>query len=88
MSEESTKKPEARELDTLRPTYERSDLGEGVRGKHLADFKAGTNLVLLEPDVAEVFGTPEAVNDALRSLIAVAERSTRASTDSTRTRNR
>ena len=44
----------------------------GVRGKYAKRFRAGTNLVLLEPDVAKVFADDESVNDALRSLIKVA----------------
>lgn len=86
MSTRSTKKNKAAESDTLRPSYKREDLGKGVRGKYFADFQAGTNLVLLAPDVAEIFATPRAVNDALRSLIVVAERSTRGTTQSGKTR--
>jgi len=56
----------------MRSEYCRDELGPGVRGKHLDAYKAGTNLVLLSPDVAEVFRTEDAVNDALRSLARVA----------------
>jgi hypothetical protein len=62
--------------DELRPEYSRKDLGVGIRGKYLASYWKGTNLVLLSPDVAKAFPTEEAVNDALRSLIEVAKRST------------
>ena len=62
--------------DELRPEYKREDLREGVRGKYFEDYRKGTNLALLSPDVAKVFSTDEAVNEALRSLIDVAERST------------
>lgn len=55
------------------------DLGEGVRGKHLKAYRSGTNLVLLNDDVARVFPTEESVNKALRSLIDVAHRSVGAS---------
>ena len=58
--------------DELRAEYKRSDLGRGVRGKYLKSYQAGTNLVLLSPDVAEVFHDETAVNEALRSLIKVA----------------
>jgi len=44
------------------------DFSKGVRGKYARKYKAGANIVLLEPDVAKVFKTPRAVNDALRSL--------------------
>ena len=61
--------------DELRPEYRREDLGPGVRGKYLEAYRAGPNLVLLSPDIAKVFPTEQAVNDALRSLIEVAQRS-------------
>jgi len=61
--------------DELRKEYRREDLGTGVRGKYLKAYQAGTNLVLLSPDVAEVFPSEETVNDALRSLINLAKRS-------------
>lgn len=59
--------------DRLRVEYNHADLGKGVRGKHLKSYRAGTNLVLLRPDVAAIFPTDEAVNKALGSLIEVAE---------------
>ena len=62
--------------DELRPEYKREDLGVGIRGKYFEDYSKGTNLVLLSPEVANVFPTAEAVNDALRSLINLAEKST------------
>jgi len=61
--------------DELRAEYRREDLGPGIRGKYFAAYSAGTNLVLLSPDVAQAFPTEKAVNDALRSLIRVAHRS-------------
>ena len=63
------------EKDELRPEYDRRDLGGGVRGKHYAAYEAGSNLVLLSPDVAEAFPTAEAVNEALRSLMRDRKRS-------------
>jgi hypothetical protein len=62
-------------VDELRPEYRREDLGPGVRGKYLKAYRSGTNLVLLNPDVAKAFPTEEAVNDALRALMQVAKRS-------------
>lgn len=59
--------------DELRTEYRREALGKGVRGKYLKDYEAGTNLVLLEPEVAAAFPTDRAVNKALSSLIEVAE---------------
>jgi len=62
--------------DELRSEYRSEDLGTGERGKYLKAYRAGTNLVLLRPEVAAAFPTEQAVNDALRSLIKVARRST------------
>ena len=63
--------------DDIRPEYKRGDLGHGIRGKYLDNYRKGTNLVLLNPEVAKAFPTEEAVNKALRSLIEIAQRSTR-----------
>ena len=60
------------ERDELRPEYRREDLGKGIRGKYLKAYGAGTNLVLLRPEVAAAFRTERAVNEALSSLIEVA----------------
>jgi hypothetical protein len=58
----------------MRTEYRREDLGTGIRGKHFDDFKKGTNLVLLSPDVAAAFPDDESVNTALRSLLDLAKR--------------
>ncbi len=55
--------------DELRPEYDFSKLGTPVRGKYAAHYQKGTNLVLLDEDVARVFTTAESVNKALRALI-------------------
>lgn len=55
--------------DSLRPEYERTDLGVGVRAKYLERYAKGTNLALLEPDIRAAFPTDRAVNEALRSLL-------------------
>ena len=75
-----------RKSDELRPEYKREQLGQGVRGKYFESYQKGTNLVLLSPDVAKVFSTEEAVNDALRSLIDLAQKSTGVTNHSTRKR--
>ncbi len=72
------------ENDELRPEYHREDLGPGIRGKYLKAYRKGTNLVLLSPEVAKAFPTEQAVNDALRSLIEVAQRSVRPTKRSSR----
>jgi hypothetical protein len=53
--------------DDLRPEY---DFSGGVRGKYAKRFAEGSNVVVLEPDVAEKFPNSEAVNRALRGLIS------------------
>jgi hypothetical protein len=60
--------------DDLRPEYDFSKMQGGVRGKYVEHYKAGTNVVLLDPDVAQVFPTSEAVNEALRLLMQIAQR--------------
>jgi len=57
----------------MRKEYKREDLGKGIRGKYFEEYKKGTNLVLLSPDVAAVFRDDASVNDALRSLMKVAQ---------------
>ena len=52
------------------------DFTRGVRGKYLRRYAEGTNVVVLEPDVAEVFHSPGQVNEALRGLAALIRRQT------------
>ncbi len=59
--------------DELRAEYDLSQLQGGVRGKYVERYNQGTNLVLLAPDVAEVFPSDEAVNEALRLLMKIAK---------------
>ena len=51
--------------DTLRPEY---DFSKGIRGKHAVKYAEGTNVVVLEPDVARDFRTAEEVNETLRAV--------------------
>jgi hypothetical protein len=67
-----TEKQEQR--DHLRQEYDLSKLKGGVRGKYVARYRAGTNLVLLSPHVAEHFPDEQSVNTALRTLIHTAKR--------------
>ena len=61
------------EKDTLRPEYD-FDYSKAVRGKYYRRLlKEGSNAVVLEPDLAEVFTDSAAVNTALRSLLEVSE---------------
>ena len=78
------KKASKREPDEMRAEYDFSSLKGGVRGKYARRFRAGTNLVLLEPEVAKAFPTDAAVNEALRTIL----RATRASKRAARLPNR
>ena len=51
----------------MRPEY---DLRGGVRGKYYRRYRQGTNVVLLEPDVARLFRDSAAVNEALRRYLS------------------
>ncbi len=44
------------------------DFSGGVRGKHYKEYMKGTNVVLLDPDVAKLFPNSAAVNQALRAI--------------------
>ena len=57
--------------DDLRSEY---DFSAGVRGKHHQQYRAGTNVVLLDADVAKAFKDSESVNQALRFLLDLAKR--------------
>jgi hypothetical protein len=62
------------ERDTMRREY---DFSHGVRAKYAARFRQGTNLVVLDPDVAAAFKNSAAVNRALRALLEVTPLRTR-----------
>ena len=68
------KRVEAEPEDDMRPEYDFSQLKGRVRGKYVERYREGTNLVLLDPDVAAAFPDAKAVNEALRLLINVAQR--------------
>jgi hypothetical protein len=61
--------------DDLRPEYDFASMAGGVRGKYAERYRAGTNIVLLEPDVTAAFPNAESVNTALRMLLNIAQRS-------------
>ena len=58
----------------MRDEYDLSKLKGAVRGKYAKAYNEGTNLVLLQPDVAEAFPDSDSVNEALRALLKVAAR--------------
>ena len=64
------KKSKGEKADVLRPEYNlRELLKSGVQGKYAERFREGTNLVLLDRDVAEAFPNDQAVNETLRLVI-------------------
>jgi hypothetical protein len=66
------KKPtSSRDQDEMRPEY---DFSGGVRGKYADRYRKGTNVVLLDPEIAEAFPDSDSVNAALRALLAIAKR--------------
>ena len=81
------KKSSRIDKDELRAEYKRSDFPEGlVRGKYAERLSKSTNVVVLKPEVAEVFPNEEAVNNALLSLIEIAQKVTRPTKGSGRRR--
>ncbi len=59
------KKPKQDQVADLRPEY---DFSQGVRGKYAGEFQKGSNVVILDPDVAARFPDSTAVNEALRRM--------------------
>lgn len=55
--------------DEMRAEYDFASMKGGVRGKYAARLRKGTNLVLLQADIAEAFPSDAAVNEALRGML-------------------
>ena len=68
------KKSSRRIKDELLPEYGFAGMRGGVRGKYVRRYRQGSNLALLDRDVAEAFPNDEAVNEALRVVMRAAER--------------
>ena len=64
------KKTNQRRIDDMRPEYDFADMKGGVRGKYARRARAGTNIVLIEPEVADAFPTEQAVNEALKGVLS------------------
>jgi hypothetical protein len=69
------KKARSEDEDWLRAEYARDDLGEIVRGKYADRLGQETNIVVLDPEVAQAFPNDVAVNNALRGLLELARAS-------------
>jgi hypothetical protein len=68
-------RPTDPDRDTMRPEY---DFSKGVRGVTAARYQEGTNVIVLDPSLLDVFPNSEAVNEALRALAPVLRRRKRA----------
>ena len=64
-----------KELDELRPEYRREDFGTMVRGKYAQRMREATNIIVLDPDIAEAFPNAQVVNQTLRLLLEIARNS-------------
>ena len=65
------KTPPKRQAREMRAEY---DFSIGARGKYADSYRRGTNVVLLDPELAKAFPDSKSVNDALRALVAIASR--------------
>jgi len=68
-------KKDKKELDELRPEYRREDFGTMVRGKYAQQMREATNIIVLDPDIAEAFPNAQVVNQTLRRLLELAKNS-------------
>ena len=84
------KKAKQTDKDELRAEYKRSDFPNGfVRGKYAERLREASNIVVLKPEVARAFPNQEAVNSTLLSLIQIAKKAARRTSQSTeRAKNR
>ena len=65
------KKPEKQPDGEMRAEYDFKTMKGGVRGKYVRQYRAGTNLVLLDPVLAKAFPTEAAVNEALHAVLNI-----------------
>ena len=72
-NEGSMKKASSKSENDMRPEYDFASMKGGVRGKYVTQYRQGTNLVLLDPEVAKAFPTSAAVNQALRAVLSMAK---------------
>ena len=59
--------------DDLRPEYDFASMKGGVRGKYARQYRAGTNIVLLDPELAKAFPTDAIVNEVLRAALGISK---------------
>jgi hypothetical protein len=80
MKKASKKKPDPPMLDEY-------DFSKGIRGKYAKRYAAGTNVVVLAPDVATAFPDADSVNEALRALMKITRKNSKKATASAASRN-
>jgi len=71
MKKNDNRKRRTGDRDTMRPEY---DFSQAVRGATAARYAQGSNVVVIDPDILDVFPTGESVNEALRALAPVLRR--------------
>jgi len=71
MSEGFMRKGTKKTVEDMRPEYDFGSMKGGVQGKYSKQYRAGTNLVLLDPKLAKAFPDDAAVNDALRAVLQI-----------------
>jgi len=76
MKKAKSKAVKEADRDTMRPEY---DFSKGVRGVTAARYREGTNIIVLDPELMDVFPDSDAVNEALRALAPVLRRRKRVS---------
>ena len=74
MKKKASRRPRSSERDTMRQEY---DFSRGVRGVTAARYAEGVNVVVIDPDVLDVFPDGPSVNDTLRALAPVLRRQRR-----------
>jgi hypothetical protein len=67
------KKANGKPKDDLLPEYDFASMKGGVLGKYVKKYRAGSNLALLDPEVAEAFSSDAAVNQALRAVLSISQ---------------
>lgn len=71
-------KKDEQNRDELRPEYRREDFGSVVRGTYAQRMQESTNVVVLDPDIADAFPNAQVVNQTLRRLLELANASVHA----------
>jgi len=78
-----------KDKDELRTEYRRSDFPKGLtRGKYTERLSKSSNIIMLKPEVAKAFPNEEAVNNALESLIKIAQKTTQSTIPSVRSKKK